>query len=105
MNRYSATETHFALLTIEEQRKASLESEMSALTSRLGAIDLAVTTGEGKSSVLLDGIFLCVFNLFFCFCFYFIFTYVFFLNVLQFVLHVTCYIIFQSVLIKLNEIT
>lgn len=55
MNRYSATETHFALLSVGEQRKTVLENEVSFLTKRLSVLDLAVHTGEGKSSVLSDG--------------------------------------------------
>jgi hypothetical protein len=55
MSRYSATETHFALLSIGEKRKTLLESEVTALTSRLSALDLAVSTGSGKSSILPDG--------------------------------------------------
>ena len=55
MSRYSASETHFALLSVGEQRKTILETELSAMTIRLSALDLAVRTGEGKSSVLSDG--------------------------------------------------
>lgn len=55
MSRYSATETHFALLSIGEKRKTLLESEVTALSSRLSALDLAVSTGSGKSSILPDG--------------------------------------------------
>jgi ubiquitin carboxyl-terminal hydrolase L5 len=55
MNRYSASETHFALLSIGEQKKSVLELGISALSSRLSALDLVVTTGDGKSSVLPDG--------------------------------------------------
>ena len=55
MNRYSASETHFALLSIGEQRKNVLELGIIALSGRLSALDLAVTTGDGKSSVLPDG--------------------------------------------------
>jgi hypothetical protein len=55
MNRYAATETHFALLTIGEQKKTVLENEQKILTERSLKIDLAITTGEGKGSVLSDG--------------------------------------------------
>ena len=55
MNRYSATETHFALLSVGEQRKTVIENQISFLSSRLSILDRAVHTGEGKSSVLPDG--------------------------------------------------
>ena len=55
MGRYSSSETHFALLSVGEQRKTIIETELSAMTIRLSVLDLAVRTGEGKSSVLSDG--------------------------------------------------
>ena len=55
MSRYSATETHFALLSIGEKRLPLLESELASITERLSAIELAVNTGEGKSTTLSDG--------------------------------------------------
>ena len=55
MNRYSASETHFALLSIGEQKKSVLELGITALSSRLAALDFVVTTGDGKSCVLPDG--------------------------------------------------
>ena len=55
MNRYSATETHFALLSVGEQRKTVIENHINALSSRLSILDRALHNGEGKSSVLPDG--------------------------------------------------
>lgn len=74
MNRYSASETHFALLSIGEKRKIVLENELIVLTSRLATIDLAVSTGEGKSSVLGDGYtigkFMCILIYRYVYCVY-----------------------------------
>lgn len=46
MNRYSATETHFALLSIGEKKKLKLENELITLTSKLSLLD-----SEGNSSM------------------------------------------------------
>ena len=55
MNRYSATETHFALLSIGEHRSCIIEREAEALNLRLSALDAAVSTGAGRSTTLADG--------------------------------------------------
>lgn len=55
MNRYSATETHFALLSIGEHKSGIVEREVAALNLRLLALDMAVSTGAGKSTTLADG--------------------------------------------------
>lgn len=55
MNRYSQSETHFALLSIGEKRLTMIESELASITQRLAAIEMAANTGHGRTSVLPDG--------------------------------------------------
>jgi ElaB/YqjD/DUF883 family membrane-anchored ribosome-binding protein len=50
MQRYSASETHFALMTVAERRSAVLEAEISSLTSQLEAIDLASSSSSGDDA-------------------------------------------------------
>ena len=55
MNRYSQSETHFALLSIGEKRLTVLESELASITNRLAAIEMAASTGHGRATKLADG--------------------------------------------------
>jgi Ubiquitin carboxyl-terminal hydrolases len=54
MSRYSATETHFALLTIGEKRSTVLENELNAITSRLATIEVALSSGQNQDSLVAE---------------------------------------------------
>ncbi|CAE7777641.1 uch2, partial [Symbiodinium microadriaticum] len=55
MARYSASETHFALLSLNPKRSAVLQSNISVLEERLAHLEHVKVTQEGFGVVLNDG--------------------------------------------------